>query len=496
MIFAKNYFFFVLDDDLDVFEHEELIEEAEKENIEPIFEVQNEDIIEEHIEQAPVDGNQENDQKRTPKGELPNKKPSKHLKQYPFGAPGSKILPKKNSKKRNGKNPGLRQVLSPKAFCSRGPPLRLDSSCKIVQASGGAGSSSMPSTSSSGASSSGSSRMSNGNHSKRSSNSNNNGDLDLENLEYPDSPTSHKWFADNSDLSPLTVLDNINLKTEFPYSTGNADIEKPPDINSITLDSGAENLFQFAASVPNVPDNTTTFLDIGADTFSQSLYDDLGDINMNDFPNVGAFTTTSTASTEVVIESPVFTVQANPASSGFETLPQTTMTTAGLVLTKPLTLEKIETDQGISLGDLVRLKSSQKDDAIFVNTSACNNIQVTTTDQGVSVLKGLIEPLPASALKGLIKIEPENSRCNMPGFIKVEQPELMGNDQNNDPVFSPCSSMASPGSPNSSCGGGKIKSSPCRKKSTSSNATDEDDISNIPSLQTRIQIISQRVSHH
>ena len=61
-----------------------------------------------------------------------------------------------------------------------------------------------------------------------------------------------------------------------------------------------------------------------------------------------------------------------------------------------------------------------------------------------------------------------------------------------NPVFSPgSSSMASPGSPNSeNSGGGKM----ARKKSTASTtSTDEDDISNIPSLQTRIQIISQRV---
>ena len=50
-----------------------------------------------------------------------------------------------------------------------------------------------------------------------------------------------------------------------------------------------------------------------------------------------------------------------------------------------------------------------------------------------------------------------------------------------------------PGSP---CGSqhphtGKVKGSPTRKKSTSS--TDEDDISNIPSLKMRIQVISQRV---
>ena len=198
----------------------------------------------------------------------------------------------------------------------------------------------MSSSSSAGGSSSASSRM----NSKRSQGlNNNNGELDLENLEYPDSPTSHKWFADNSDLSPLTVLDNINLKTEFPYSTGNVDLDKPPDINSITLDSGAENLFQFAASVPNVPDNSTTFLDIGADTFSQSLYDDLGDINMSDFPNVGAFTT---ATSETVVESPVFTMvpAASTTAVTSVTFPTaSTVTTGGqVILTKPVTLEKIE----------------------------------------------------------------------------------------------------------------------------------------------------------
>ena len=43
--------------------------------------------------------------------------------------------------------------------------------------------------------------------------------MDFENFEYPDSPTQ-KWLADNADLSPLTVLDNINLKTEFPCAPG------------------------------------------------------------------------------------------------------------------------------------------------------------------------------------------------------------------------------------------------------------------------------------
>merc|ERR550532_3947973 len=39
--------------------------------------------------------------------------------------------------------------------------------------------------------------------------------VDLDEFGYPDSPTQ-SWLAQNSDLSPLQILDNINLKSEFP----------------------------------------------------------------------------------------------------------------------------------------------------------------------------------------------------------------------------------------------------------------------------------------
>ena len=85
----------------------------------------------------------------------------------------------------------------------------------------------------------------------------------------------------------------------------------------------------------------------------------------------------------------------------------------------------------VNLGDLVRLKSQYKmegvDHAVTTGnilhittptTSACNNqIHVSTTDHGISVLKGLIEPLPASALKGLIKIEPTNNASGPPTTV-------------------------------------------------------------------------------
>ena len=101
-------------------------------------------------------------------------------------------------------------------------------------------------------------------------------DVDLDQFGYPDSPTQN-WFAANADLSPLRILDNINLKSEFPYSVS-TDNDKPPDISNIGMDHTTANLLQFAASV-SVLDHTTSFLDIGLDTF-QSLYEDqlIGDL--------------------------------------------------------------------------------------------------------------------------------------------------------------------------------------------------------------------------
>ena len=198
----------------------------------------------------------------------------------------------------------------------------------------------------------------------------------------------------------------------------------------------------FFFSVPNVPDNTTTFLDIGTDTFSQSLYDDL--INMNDFPNVGAFATATTTDPTIEITNSTLTSMTSTATSNHNhttmttvTLPQTsTLTTSasGLVLSKPITLEKLDLEASplvsVNLEDLVRLKGQQQQQqhpassvvatrtldfgnllpiinvvsSGATTTNGNGTIQVTTNDQGTSVLKGLIEPLPASALKGLIKI--------------------------------------------------------------------------------------------
>jgi hypothetical protein len=250
-------------------------------------------------------------------------------------------------------------------------------------------------------------------------------EVELDEFGYPDSPTQ-SWLAQNSDLSPLQILDNINLKSEFPYSSVQGENDKPPDISNIGMDSTTAHLLQFAASVP-VPDHSTTFLDIGLDTF-QSLYEDhlISDL----IPTTTSFTTFDTS----------FSTLKSGQAVDLKSL--------GIQL--PL--------HGVSTGEMM-----------------------VTALQPPLGLRSLIEPLPASALQGLIKMEPSAAPTNL--IKEEEEGEGYGGAEGLSPL------AASPGSPGSA--GGKMKSA--RKKSTAS-TDEEEDISNIPSLQMRISIIQQRVS--
>jgi len=276
-------------------------------------------------------------------------------------------------------------------------------------------------------------------------------DMDIDQFGYPDSPTQN-WLAANADLSPLRILDNINLKSEFPYSVSTEN-DKPPDISNIGMDHTTANLLQFAASVP-VPDHTTSFLDIGLDTF-QSLYEDqlIGDLIPVSSSN--AFTTYDNGFS---VSKQNAQQRVSPFSSCDKQESQLDLKSLGIQIPIP----------GVSCGE--------------------------TTISAVQppALKSLVEPLPASALQGLIKIEPCISNGFNPNLIKQEETceNLEGYPSAYSPL--PMQSMMSPGSPtpSSHSGGGKMKT-PSRKKSTAS-TDEEDDISNIPSLQMRIQIIQQR----
>ena len=259
--------------------------------------------------------------------------------------------------------------------------------------------------------------------------------VDLDEFGYPDSPTQ-SWLAQNSDLSPLQILDNINLKSEFPYSSAQGENDKPPDISNIGMDSTTANLLQFAASVP-VPDHSTTFLDIGLDTF-QSLYEDhlISDLM--------------------------------PTNNNFNNFDQNFSALKGGMIAYKSESQTVDLK---SLGIQLPLHG--------VSSGETTISAVQPPPLG---LRSLIEPLPASALQGLIKVEPSTGSSS--SAIKEEDE---GETYSRE-VYSPQAQVSSPGSPGSS--GGKMKTS--RKKSTAS-TDEEDDISSIPSLQMRISIIQQRV---
>ena len=259
--------------------------------------------------------------------------------------------------------------------------------------------------------------------------------VDLDEFGYPDSPTQ-SWLAQNSDLSPLQILDNINLKSEFPYSSAQGENDKPPDISNIGMDSTTANLLQFAASVP-VPDHSTTFLDIGLDTF-QSLYEDhlISDLM--------------------------------PTNNNFNTFDQNFSALKGGVIAYKTESQTVDLK---SLGIQLPLHG--------VSSGETTISAVQPPPLG---LRSLIEPLPASALQGLIKVEPSAASTSSSAIKEEDETEMRE-------VYSPQAQVSSPGSPGSS--GGKVKTS--RKKSTASSTDEEDDISSIPSLQMRISIIQQRV---
>lgn len=293
------------------------------------------------------------------------------------------------------------------------------------------------------------SKQSNSNSSNPSSNTS--GDIDIDQFDFPPNSPTQNWMARS--LSPLRILDNINLKTEFSYS-GTAGVpDKPPDLSNLSnigMDPISASMLQFTASVPPVPDHTSSFLE---DTF-QSLYEDqlFGDLiptNNNSLFQISYDHNFSRPQQQVVV--------GREKQEG------------GLIDLK-------------SLGIQIPMPSSS----------------ASESTRQPPALKSLVEPLPASALQGLIKIEPP---CSVGGVVpggfnpNIVKVEADGGDccSNHTHAYSPLpstSSLPSPGSPETANGGGKMKAA-SRKKSTAS-TDEEDDISNIPSLQMRIQIIQQR----
>jgi len=110
-------------------------------------------------------------------------------------------------------------------------------------------------------------------HSVRSNSTENEDTLFDPSLEFSsidfDLPATRKWLHENPDFNPLKILDNISLKSAFGNSGEREAVPKPPPDSSIDRDTA--NILQLA--VP-VPDPSATFLDIGTDFGPMSMYED------------------------------------------------------------------------------------------------------------------------------------------------------------------------------------------------------------------------------
>jgi hypothetical protein len=110
-------------------------------------------------------------------------------------------------------------------------------------------------------------------HSVRSNSTENDDALFDPSLEFAsidfDLPATRKWLNENPDFNPLKILDNISLKSAFSNSGAVESVPKPPPDSSIDRDTA--NILQLA--VP-VPDPSATFLDIGTDFGPMSMYED------------------------------------------------------------------------------------------------------------------------------------------------------------------------------------------------------------------------------
>jgi len=224
------------------------------------------------------------------------------------------------------------------------------------------------------------------------------------------------------------------LKSEFPYTSVQVETEKPPDISNI---------------VP-VPDHSSSFLDIGLESF-QSLYEDLGEL----ITNTG----------EVALHSSPLN-----QSAGKETKP----------------LFRTEHD---SRG------TDYKSLGIQIQVPGIG--ETTIMPIHAPSLKTLVQPLPASALQGLVKMEAApGTGALQPGVIKVEDEPadfyMTGADiysQDSAGLYSPLSNSCGL-SPITASSPGKIRVPP--RKRASASVDEDDELANISSVHMRIQIIQQR----
>jgi len=299
-------------------------------------------------------------------------------------------------------------------------------------------------------------------------------DFDAIDFDFNESST-RKWISDNPDLSPLKVLEQIPFKPDPGQEQHHQDLPKPPDLD--TLDRDTASILQLA--VP-VPDPSSTFLDIGTDFGPVSFYEDdpfnleqlvPSTFNLNNINNSPGLASSS-SSLQPRVDQPLYPIQ-----------PHNNNTSHGLHH------HNVLQQHGANMRHQQHHQHQQ---------AKLSPLELTQHINFSSFLPQ--EPVPA------IRHQPDNQN-NLKYAVKTEpQPQPQQQQQPlhfysqikeeaglNYPatLSEPKINYSSPASPSGGKQPSNLKSSPQRKKSTSS-SNDEEDLMNVPSLQMRIQILQQR----
>ena len=292
-------------------------------------------------------------------------------------------------------------------------------------------------------------------------------DFDAIDFDFNESST-RKWISDNPELSPLKVLEQIPFKPDPGQDHHPQDLPKPPDLD--TLDRDTASILQLA--VP-VPDPSSTFLDIGTDFGPVSFYEDdpfnleqlvPSTFNLNNINNPGL--ASSAANLQPRVDQPLYPIQPhnnNTPTTSHTLHHQTVLHQHQHHQQHQTKLSPLELTQHINFSSFL---PQEPVPAIRHQADNQNNI------------------------KYAVKTEPQQHQPQQP---QQHQPLHFYSQIKEEAGLSYSAAVSSPGSPSPGKQPSNLKSSPQRKKSTSS-SNDEEDLMNVPSLQMRIQILQQRVS--
>ena len=320
---------------------------------------------------------------------------------------------------------------------------------------------------SNGSTSSGGSSSGGSPHSVRSNSTENDDTLFDPNLEFAsldfDLTVTKKWLNENPDFNPLKILDNINLKSAFTNSGAIESVPKPPPDSSIDRDTA--NILQLA--VP-VPDPSATFLDIGTDFGPMSMYEDdpfnLEQVNPSNFilpeSNPSPLQPSLTSTSSLSSPSGSSSSAQSPNGSTFEQLKP-----AAILLPHALA-NRVHHHNLQEHHSLQSQQQSAYASLMAESVAATSHWNNSSQNQQPQIK---MEPV-------FIKEEPIHMHHSIG--------HLGGPSSLADPLtdMSPLSPMdRMPGTPGKG-----------RKRSYST--TEEEDLTSVPSLQMRIQILQQRVS--